>query len=337
MAILFCDSFDHYTTLSHKYASVSGSPSIGAFGRFSTSGLRSSNQNVYPVVPLTGNPATTIVHFAINTDSMGAGRCIAHWVDGGSPQLTVVLNTDGSVTVRRGDTSGTILGTSSAGLVPMDASYPHLGMALTVHNSTGTFELWVNGVSVYSLSGQDTQNSANAQATAFQLGISGSSSAQVDFDDLVILNNSGGSLDAFLGDVRVSALLPDGAGDSTQWTPSASTNVSNVDDTAPDGDTTYNASATAGQKDLFTMGALPAATGTVKAVVARLYHRKDDASARVIKAKVKHSSTEGDGGNISPGTGYGYSQDVFATNPSTTAAWTPSEVNAMQAGYEVVS
>jgi len=135
----------------------------------------------------------------------------------------------------------------------------------------------------------------------------------------------------------VPTLFPSGAGSSTQMTPSAGSNFQCVDETSPNGDTDYVSDSVVGHKDLYAMGNLPSTSGTIKGIQVLSYDRKDDAGTRQIKNKIKSGATEADGATVTLGTSYVYVRDIFEHDPDTGAPWTPSGVNAIEAGTEIVS
>jgi hypothetical protein len=155
-----------------------------------------------------------------------------------------------------------------------------------------------------------------------------------DIDDMYLANSSGSGVTDVVGDVYVERLLPDGAGDSTQFTPSAGSNFQNVDDATPDDDTTYNASSTAGHKDLFTVGDLTQPVDTVYGVQVCNYAKKDNpgvALNTVVKSGASES-TDAVGATLD---NYQFNTSIFETNPDGGGAWTESSVNSMQIGYEI--
>ena len=88
--------------------------------------------------------------------------------------------------------------------------------------------------------------------------------------------DTGGSANNdFLGDVRVETLFPTADGANTAWTPSAAgshfNKVNEATGTFPDGDTTYVADATPGDRDTYVMSDLAAAAGNVYGVRAKIH------------------------------------------------------------------
>ena len=138
-----------------------------------------------------------------------------------------------------------------------------------------------------------------------------------------------------LGDHRVRAHFPDAAGDFADFTPTgAASNREAVDETVPDEDTSYVASATAGHKDLHHYPSSPATTITAVKTVARW--RKDDAGARTARTVARVSGTDNNGPTVGVGDLYTRQEDIRQEKPGG-GAWAPSDFNGSQHGYELVS
>jgi hypothetical protein len=223
--------------------------------------------------------------------------------------------------------------------------FVYLEFDIVVHNTTGSVTIRKNGVQVQTASGLDTTGgTANNYCNQFSLGNQGNgNSKHIIYDDLYVLDSTDGTatqgapLNAFLGDVRIDPLYPDGAGDSTQLTPSTGANWQCVDETPRNDDTDYVSSATTGQKDLYTLTSPTSPTGSVKAVIATMRARKDDAGTRTVHSVIKHGGVEATGADTGLSTSYAYIYDVFGQNPSTTAAWTLSDLASLQAGVGIVA
>ncbi len=131
-------------------------------------------------------------------------------------------------------------------------------------------------------------------------------------------------------------LRPTGAGNSTQWTPSAGSNWQNVDESSADGDTTYNsASGGGGLVDLFTTGAGVPAGAPVNSVTFTARGRHTGAYG-FIQIMLRSGGTTQSVDAITKiftGSYADYSSAALANNPITAAAWTAAEVNAMEIGY----
>lgn len=208
----------------------------------------------------------------------------------------------------------------------------HLKMA-----DAGTVELRVNGVSLGTWDG-DTKPGADIALTSFSiasyLGVNSSS-----YHDDTAINDVSGSVDnSWCGDGRVIALRPNGAGDSTQWTPVSASNYLDVDEVTPDDDTTYVSTATVGNKDLY---ALEDATIPTSAVIQRVWvsavARKTAEDADNVQLGLKAGTTEAWSTDRTLSTAYQlHHGPEYTTNPDDSAAWEDADLDSLQAGIKAV-
>ena len=338
--LLFADSFDHYNTsqMTRKW-SVNDNGSIGSYGRNSTSGYRTGAFNDFDgaSIAVPSNPARVISGFAYKAASLPiAEKVIFACNESGSNHTNIRLQTDGKFKAYRNTTS---LGTSSAGVSA--SAYNYIEIDTTIHDSTGAITLKVNGVSVLALTSQDTRNSGTGVITNVIMGGSGASGPTPyygygDFDDFYLIDTTGGTNNTFLGDVRVQAIYPTGAGNYTQWTPSTGSNYQNVDDNPANDDTDYNSSSTANQKDSFAFGDVTPTSGTVYGVQVNLVTRKDDGGTRSIRSLNRLSGTDANATAQTIGSSYANYAFIHETKPGG-GSFSITDVNNSEFGYEITA
>lgn len=283
-----------------------------------------------------GNKQTLIIGFHYR-NLLGLGDALCRINDGASSQVTIGSGADGAIKAWRGNEAGTLLGTSAAaGLLSLN-TWAHIEIKVKIDNSTGTVEVRVNGVTALSLSGIDTQATANAYATAITFcGPDGTNTA--DFDNIVVMDNAGTRNNNFLGEGIMETLYPSAAGTAAQWTPSAGSNYQNVDETGNhDSDTTYNETNTAGQKDLHAASNLSSTGGSVAGAKLTTFARKTDAGTREIAQVVNFGGGESQRATNTLTSSYAAYSEVFETDPGDSQALTPSKVNAAEIGYTAVT
>lgn len=256
--------------------------------------------------------------------------------DGGlnTSQLTVTIMPDLKFRVRRGTHSGTILGTSAAAAISSVKGWWYVEIKAEFASSADV-EIRVNGVAVLTLTGVDTTESGNNVCNAFGIvgGITGGSQG---FDDLYILDTTGSApYNDFLGDIRVIELLPNAAGDSTQWTPNAGANWDREDDVTQDGDTTYVSSNTDGQTDLYNLTLPDSAATTIRAAKFLATARKTDPGARDLEVLCRTGGTTYASSPSAMTEVYVEYTNTYTQNPNTTADWTISDLNDLQAGFRI--
>lgn len=247
-------------------------------------------------------------------------------------QLALAVTTTGALQIwRGGDFSvgvigGTLLATSST--APFTAgTYHHVEMVAVINDSTGSTEVRVDGVAVpgLSLSNVDTkQTSIAGVAQMVPCRCQSSGSHGWDWCDL-----SFGDTAVFLGDVSWFYLPVDADTAQTDWVRNTgSTDFSMLSELAQDGDTTYVSAANVSDSSDYGCANLPGTASTVVAVIATSLARKTDAGTANHQNKVKSGVSTGTGTSRPLTTNYAYYNDVFATDPATGVAWTPSSVNA---------
>jgi hypothetical protein len=151
------------------------------------------------------------------------------------------------------------------------------------------------------------------------------------YDDIYCTN--GGTR---LGECRASTLVPTSDTADVDWTPlGAGDHYAEVDD--DDGDTSYIASATPGDLDMFGLGDLPFTPTTIYAIQTTFRARKDDVATREIRAKIRSNGTTDDGATEPLASNYLYYHDVFEQDPDTTAAWAAAAVDTLEVGVETVT
>jgi hypothetical protein len=273
--------------------------------------------------------------FQMTNVSFGTYRRLIQINDGGSNQvdLRIFGGVGHELRVTR---NGTTLAETS-GLNMAANTWYYIEFKVVIHNSTGSFEVRLNGVSKLSGSNVDTQNTGNATADRIELcGSNDGPNVDTYIDDLIIMDGTGSVNNAFLGDYGVKIIRPDGAGNYSQWTPSAGSNYQNVDETLVDDDTTYNSSGTAAQKDSYTFSAV-GETGGVAGIILLATMRKDDAGSRTARQLTRVASTDYFGATESVLDSFQVHKQVQETNPNTAAAWTVSEIDGAEFGVELVS
>lgn len=345
--LLFCDSFDHWVTA--DAAAKWGQALQGAFtinssaGRNSTAGLRvnSSGNNFGPKLAL-ANTATVILGMAVNFASQTRENCLFSFYDAGTRQVTVNIQTDNKINIRRGATSsGTIIATSTN---PVSVgAYHYFEIKIKFHNTTGTIDVQWDGAAVAGLSGLtglNTRAGSNNYANEIYVwsdGTTASLSMQtVDGDDFYVCDDSGANNNNFLGDVRVQCVVPTGTGNSNAFTPSAGANWQCVDEAAQNGDTDYNESSNAGDIDLFATGDISPTSGTIKAVMVWMYAKKTDGGVRQLAGAVRSGGTNAFATTVTLGASYAYYPGLHELDPAA-AAWTVTTVNSIEAGYKLIA
>lgn len=333
----FIDGADHFDTakITTKWTNALNATVLPSSGRFGGGAIRVNDVSNGLLLKTLDNQATWIVGFAFYTGSFpSTNTIILKVLDAGVVQVDVRLNADGTLSVTR---NGTALagGTSTVALNTNTWHYVEFKVTIAASIGANTCQIRVdNEVVVNVTTGQNTQNTANATANAISLH---GSVSNATFDDIYICDASGGVCNDFVGDSRIVTLLPNGAGDSTQWTVvNAGNNWSAQANNPSLGDGQYVYSATPGQVDLYNLQD-PTLSGPIKGIQASVYSRKDDAGTRTIATAIKTGGVSFFGTTRSLSTSYLYYSTIYELNPDTVLAWTGANLIALQAGIKLIA
>jgi hypothetical protein len=232
----------------------------------------------------------------------------------------------------------TLLATATAISDPVVGSgfWHYLEMSATIDDTTGSVILRCDGVQILSFTGDTKNGGSNSTIDEVFLCTYVGSGGITYFDDVYILDSGGSApYNTFLGEVRIYTTLPTGAGATTQWTPSAGTNFGAVDD-VPYSASDYVSTSTSGNRDTYAMSDLPSGVGTIYAVRTVAAAKKSDAGAASLKVVDRSGGANYYGTTTALATG---DVSVFGAirtvDPATSAAWTASGVNALEAGIEL--
>lgn len=347
----FAMGFEVDTTVLHYFTSTSitgtSTLTIGAGGRNSTQGLlallpnntNSTSGGAKGVKTLPTAISNIVAHFAFKTNGLPVtSQAFILWEgrESGTSQIDVRLHPDGTLKVTR---AGTLLG-SGVGFVASINVFYHVQIKAVIHNSTGTIDLVVNGASVLSLTGQDTQNTATANVSEITLGatmitnaVNQTPATTVIFDDLVIDDTD------FQGDCRVREDLPTGTGTTDDGVATGAADSRQATDEAPpDDDTSYSEISNIGDKILLTYATIPT-TENVVACGLMPYIKKNAPGTATYKTNFRIGGVEYlPGSDKAPSAAsYAYFQDLQMVSPATSSPFTSTEVNAMEIGIERTS
>jgi hypothetical protein len=251
---------------------------------------------------------------------------------GHTEQIIVERDTNNALVVRNGDS--TLLATSAINAITLQG-WHFIECKVTCHATLGEVIIRVDDDEKINVSGVDTINGA-AAAICNQIKWDWVSQPKY-LDDVVVWDTTGSVNNDFLGgETRCYGLDVSGAGDSAQWTfNGAASNHEAVDEVVPNGDTDYNSSNSSGDLDLFHIDNLPAGITSVYAVQIIAQARREAGGTADIKLAAKLGGTTAYSGNINLDTTYKRKNWVMETKPGG-GSYTPTDVDNLQAGYELV-
>lgn len=338
MSVVWADSFDHYGT--DSVGSVNALK--GAYAQFLAADGPVSTRartGAYSVVMNTSSNVVRKTYPELLT-SAGYGyglymqelpassnrliwSCFAD--SSNNPIVSLVINTDGTVSAYKGSFEGSLIGTSVAQLAA--STWNHVEAKVVVSTTIGSIEVRLNGETIYVAT--DLNLGANPVA---QVRLHSTVSAPLIgnntyVDDFVMWDTEGTINNDFLGPVRVYTVFPDSTLSPTDWTPTGAATVSGaIDDPVPDGDDSYASAGDSGDIFRVVLPTLPSDIGLVNAVQVNNMSRISEAGSAVIQVSVESGVDVDSGDEHILTTAYSYRSDVFQANPDGDVPWTRSTV-----------
>lgn len=270
------------------------------------------------------------------------GNYVAFFGDSGATQhITVLRNTStGLIEIRRGTATGTLLATGTQPLYT--AQWNYVEVSVTISDTVGEVHVRLNGSLTDEVSYVGDTKNAGTNTTIDKITIAMTGGSGVNksmISDVYILNDTGaGPNNTFLGDVVVRTLSPNGNGTYSMLVGSDGDSINNylLVDEHPYSGTDYAGSANTGDKDTYTMTDLPNGVTTVYGVQVTGKMAKNDATLGQARYIVRSGGTDYGGTTRALTTSFtGYS-DLYETDPATGVQWTPTAVNNMESGMEVM-
>lgn len=337
MTLLWADSFDHYGENQHLLDSNYFNNASGAL----------------PLTPVSTSPIRTgsgCVRFdaqawalkhvvTVDTDTLviGAGFHNTGWFNSAqfwnvfafldvNLGIQCLLRTvpDQRLYFYRGD-AATELGRSTRHLI-LNKWY-FIEMKVNIHDTTGSFEVRVNGEVWIQGSGVDTKASA---ATGVQfLGFFRSDTGFGRMDDLYVCSTGAGQTNDFIGESAVQALFPNADDTPLDFTPtpaSPATLFDKISEATPNDDTSYIESNNVNSKGTFGIGNLGATATEVWGVVVHGRQRKTDAGDLTMRHNLLEGANTLNGPTLYPTLDYTFLSSVFDAAPGG-GGWTPAKVN----------
>lgn len=332
MATRWADGFEDYasgsTNFATDYTVTAGTGVNVTTGRRSGSQAMSTTNGALNRT-IGGTESTIFASVAVNPAGLINGNII-QFFEGATVHVEIRTTNTGAIEARR---NGTLLGTSAAYFTTNNWGW--IQVKVVIHDTAGSVEVRDgSGNVLLNLTSQDTRNGGTGYCDTVKL-LSPGSSVHL-FDDWHIWDSTGSVCNTWTNDTRVDSKLPDGAGNSTQFTASTGSNYDCVND-ATWNSTDYVDDSTAGHKDTYTFGDISHNPPNIYAVLVTAVAQKDDAGARSLKMVVRRSSTDYSGSSVSLTQGsYVRVVDIRETDPSTSAAWTATNFNAAEFGFENV-
>jgi len=331
MALVFIEGFDYYAAADATSRGWSGSPSAMPAGRFGGQCWRfsagSGGLNATQAIALPSTYTTLYAGFAWRFSTFSTSFKFVLRA-GTTNTYQVSMNATGNIVVLNSSNATIATGTTALAV----NTWYYVETKAVINGASGSCELRLNGASEIPTT---TGNFGTTALDHLTLAMN-TASASEDFDDIYMLDTTGTDNNTYLGDVRVTAILPTSDGTHTAWTPTGgASHLSQVDDATPDGDTTYVSDATPGDIDTYVFSDVDG-SATVFGVQTHLYARKDDANTRQIAPVIRQSGTDYVGSPAALAASYLYYSQLYDKDP-TGADWTAANVNGDEFGVKEIA
>lgn len=332
MTLRWTDGFDMdsgtFGPLSRGWNTAQGIQQ-GVGGRFGGQAMGNKFQDNFPVSRSVNGAALSALAYGVAALTPVLGQSWPMIFEAaGSAVCALVITAAGELQFVRGSSVGSnVICMSAAGLIIANNWY-YLEVELVRHSSAGSVNVYLEGALVASASGANT-GAADIDA----VGLAGANANSGTVIDDVYLNDT----DTALGPSRIETLYPTADTAQKDWAPlSGSDNYAMVNNATVDGDSSYVSAATAGDYDLYDFGNLSSTPLTIHSVQSVIIARKDDATAREVRANLVSGGTTANGTGLNTLSVYARLDTIYEEDPHTSAAWAAAAVNALQLGPEVV-
>lgn len=352
MALLFMDGFDTYGTSGASVdlgqAGYAASISVGASNATRTG--RGLCVNMTPGFGLQQSCRFRRAHetrdeivmgIAYKTQFTGLARIVGLLYDNRfgtiKGQIGVYKNAQAGISVGVYDSSGNQSLYAATG---PNIIFPNVWQYVEVKYKPGSYIIVrVDGATVLSVGGGANPscpaliNMVDFFAGTDEASLSGGTKW---YDDLYICDTTGALFNDFCGDVVIHGLTPNGDAGPNEFAPFGGglQNYTCVDDIPPDEDLSYLYSNTLGQKDMFTVDALPSNIIDVLAVSVNARVKKDAAGTSNIKLNCKYGDDEVSSEAMTLTTQYVNKFHIFETAPDG-GSWNKIKATNMRIGMEI--
>lgn len=217
MSFIFGDSFDFYAAIADVTAGywdggVTTAMSLGT-GRFTGSKCLTFANATTNVFKNSGSNDATH-HIVCGFQSTGSSSSsVAGFFslgDGATAQCSIGFRSDGTIELRSGGPTGTVLATYASALNPN--VWTAFEFEVTINNTTGSFTARKNGNTSndFSATSLNTRGgTANNYANRLTVGMQ-NLAVNHSFDDVLWFSTSGAAPNTWVGDVRAYQLMPTG-------------------------------------------------------------------------------------------------------------------------------
>lgn len=356
MAIVWADGFQHYGTSPNggRDAMLSGAWAAFAHNivsetpRISTAQARTGTRSLdlsHPGGAINGPFARRVLGASKLVVGVAQGIYFGNlpgtngdfgfeWRTAGNNSIAfIAVQSDGAIGFYLG--SGRTLFASSDPVITA-MSWQHIEARLVIDNIVGSIEIRVNGIPVMHITDINTgTNGATQMVWGMPKNNVAGLAVPLYLDDVVVWDDAGSYANNFLGSVRVETLMPNGDTAEADWSKNgAADGWDCINETTPDGDTTYIMAEDAGDMSEFEVANSPPETANIKGVYVPVMGKLGDAGTGDIKISLVSGSDVAEGSEITLTTAYTYWGNSFMVDPATGLPWSKSAFDAMKVRVE---
>jgi hypothetical protein len=280
---------------------------------------------------------TWIVGFGFYYENRTVSQELMIWKDSTTKQCSLSFELNGELKFWRGDVANGLVSTSGANM--RSGRWYYIEIKVKIHNSTGTVDIKINGVSKLSATGLNNRAGANNQATRIALHGSSNGGNNFRYDDWYVCDNQGSNNNDFLGPQKVSTISPTGDHGTNQWTATGTgtTHADRVKELGADSSTTYVSDSTSGDTEEWDYANTPSDLTSIKGILLCTVFETDSGTAFSVKNHINSGGTSSDDSGTA-GVNGTYNQTCFLAenDPNTSALWTKTNLDAALFGVKTV-
>lgn len=338
MALLWADGFDHHGNMTEmlkdNYIEANGNIVLDTTTpRTGTTCIRFSAINAQQRFTIALDALRTTVGwgFGVRLTATNTNIKTSLLDNAGAVQLSVTFNSDGSMSVYRGN-GVTLLGTSAPNSLSFN-TWLWVEIKAFCSDTVGTVEIRVQGNPVLVITGADTQASAVNGFGRVRFGSNETSGTtdggkDIRFDDLVIWDTAGTDNTDFMGIRRCATSLMTGDGALEQWVPSSGVDSWAMIDEVPANTTDYVSGNVVGDISEFTKAALSILATSIAGIRLSVYAANSDAGVAKFRMGINSAGNVVNSAEITPSTTFGRSSVIIERDPNGNVPWTKTAFDA---------
>lgn len=260
---------------------------------------------------------------------------LLRWRNGTTTLGTITWVGDASFKLFTGD-QATLVGTTP--LLYSANTWYVIELHIKIATSGGILEFRVNGLPMLSFTGNTNPGGLNAINNIYAGPGSSGNSQNIYYDDIIINDTNGTANNSWPNGARIILIRPNGAGTTTQLTPSAGANYACTNENPPSM-ATYVSGNADGLIDTYALADIPDDGRVIQTI--RVDNFAIKAGAPAIN-NLKCAIRTGGANYVSPAiavptTSMALLCQKFETNPATGLPWTIADINALEAGVQLAS